>query len=721
MHLRLPIQALAALSLLLAGCDSGDPSVSRVNSFGDGTESDIRDEGSGLRCKSTQNLDDNQLLVSVQTPSSSPEADPDRGLANTTDASLRVESTRESTSYEFSTRTAGEDLVLTFPDGIPDDVDVVISASIGGDDYRAPIASSCDHVFVNPFSERLVEEVVEELSDAEIESINDCTTSVCPYLLRWEPLVDQVQTFEVDAQTLPERADFEAFLERSRELLTREPADFVSNDDGQINLAFNTVQYGVSLNQDLEDNNGAFWATHTIDRGENTANDGTSFAYPLLTLSGINLSTDDEDFTDEFLNFDFSAAQIDVPYERNSADFSQLDSVFSSYSTNSNRLYRQPNDNLISLRRLLQTVDDSNDGRTVGWTPNPHLFEAGVSGDDTEDPDALLSGYFHGARGIQLSGSSGDGFEREQLLEEQAIAGIELNLAEWESDQSFSADDDYWFAGFEIKADGVNDFEFARASIGEWEAVDERGGTESIETGAMWELDGNGEVLTSTDDSISSPYEGFDLREANREQSSNDQGEFLGNLHLNYGNANQEGKGEARSGDIPNGAASPDSNWLAFSSRSQPFDNDNAGDILRVARAQSSSAASPDTSTPYRLSGFSVEVTGDGEHRLIQREQSCATFGSSSAEFQLDGHRTQYTIDTDEFRIADSQQLSASGCTNSDAGGLFEIGGCSNGPDFEARGYATDEGDTLVMITRTDQSVGFLLGFRDDSVEGCSG
>lgn len=218
----------------------------------------------------------------------------------------------------------------------------------------------------------------------------------------------------------------------------------------------------MSLTHDRADN-GAFWASHTIDRGQSTANGSTSFAYPLLTLNGINLSAEDD--------------------------------VFSSYSTNSNRLYRRGNDNLMSLRRLLQTVDNSSDG-----------------------------------------------LERDQLLEEQAISGIEMDLAEWASGQSFSADDNYWFAGFELKASGVNNFAFARASLGEWSSIGNNG------TG----------------------------------------------------------------------------------SRSVPPDADGAGDILRIARTKAESST-PDETTPYRLKGFSVD-----------------------------------------------------------------------------------------MITRTDQSVGFLLGFRDDNAEGCS-
>ena len=716
MHARLLLPTLTALSIALMGCESGDPSVSRINSFGDGTESDIRNDGSGLRCKNTRNLDDNQLLVSVQTPGDTPDAEPDRGLTNTTDATLRVESTRDGTRYEFNSRTAGEDLVLTFPDGIPDGVEVIITASVGGDRYRAPIASSCGHAFVNPFSERLVETIVTDLSDGEIASINDCTTSDCPYLLRWEPLVDQVQTFEINAATLPDRADFAAFLERSRELLTQTPANFVSNDNGQINLAFNTVQFGVSLTHNRSDNT-AFWASHTIDRGQSTANGGTGFAYPLLTLNGINLSTGDDAFTDDFLNFDFSAARIDVPFERNSGTASPLDSVFSSYSTNSNRLYRRTNNNLMSLRRLLQTVDDTSDGRTVGWAPNPHLFEAGVSGPeagesrfDAEDPRALLGGYFHGARGIELTGNSGDGFERDQVLEEQAIAGIELDLAEWAPSQSFTADDNYWFAGFELKAGNANSFGLARASLGAWDNMAVNGsGTENVPAdGAVWELHSNGTVSDTTDPT---PYGGFQINESAQKQSANDTGDFLGNLYLNYDNANLEG-----GNDVPNGAASPDGYWLAFSGRSQSADDD-AGDILRLARTRNVSP-SPVSGTPYRLKGFSIEVSGNGKHRLTQRASACMTLDAGNADIRLEGHRTQYSTDSGEYRIADAEQSSTS-CTYSQ-NNLFSIDSCSSS-HFQARGYAADGGDTLVMITRTDQSVGFLLGFKDDSAEGCSG
>ncbi len=365
----------------------------------------------------------------------------------------------------------------------------------------------------------------------------------------------------------------------------------------------------------------------------------------------------------------------------------------------------------MSLRRLLQTVDDTSDGRTVGWAPNPHVFEAAVSGSETEDPRALLSGYFHGARGIELTGSSSGGFSREAVLEEQATAGIELDLAEWPSGQEFSPDADYWFAGFELKAGDVGGFGFARASLGEWNNITGNGiGTEDIPTngaGTVWTLNASGSISDTTDPT---PYGGFQIDESTRQQSANDTGEFLGNLYLNYDNANLEG-----GGNIPNGAASPDSYWLAFSGRSQPADDD-AGDILRLARTKDASP-SPVSDTPYRLKGFSIEVTGTGEHRLAQREGACLTFDAGDAEMNLEGHRTQYRSDSGEFRIANAEQSSSS-CSH-DQNDPFTID-CTN-PDFEARGYAADGGDTLVMITRTDQSVGFLLGFRDDSAEGCSG
>ncbi|WP_077530657.1 hypothetical protein [Vreelandella utahensis] len=700
MHARLSYIFPATLALFLAACGSGDPSVSDENSFDIGEAPDFRDEGSGLRCQSTRNLEDNQLLVSVQTPSNSPDAEQGSGLSTTTSADLSLIEVESPWSQSLSTETVGDDFVVTFEDGVPRRIDLAIEASVAGSTYRAPVASECGHVFVNPFSDVLVDEVIEGLDDDGISDINSCNDVACTYDLVWKPLADRVQSFEIDVtdgqSALKDRADFMAFLEQAKTLLTKEAATLSSGDSEDVAPGYNAVQYGISLNAG---ESSGFWATHTIDRGVSNAN-GAAYTYPSYSIGNLPLSE---------LGFDLALGTVDIPKTRRSFD-STLDDAFRSYSTQANQLFAPQDDEsgqsnlLSSLRPVLQTVSDE-DARTIGWAPNPHVYRAGAVRETDEPPQAILSSYFHAARGWELSGTDDTGYEREGVLEQQAISTIELNLSEWSGEESFSPDSstaDYRFAGFELKPVSKGGIDVAQASLGTWDF-----------TGSGQDNDENAATSWKLENSNTPSYSGFEMTPVLQLETPDDSNpEFTGNVFINFAGKNQQGN--ATEG-IPNGAVSADERWIATSSR-PTSSNTAGGSLLRIAYKQENSDEIPQSGAPiYKVQGFSI----DDSNGLTQHENACLRLDSSDADYSFSGHRTEYTPNTDDFSVAQSEKESGSGCPvveNSD--GSFTIEDCGT-DSRQFQGFVADSGKTLVMITKSNESVGFLLGFRNDSAEGC--
>ncbi|PAU78693.1 hypothetical protein CK501_13480 [Halovibrio salipaludis] len=699
MRTRLFYPLLTLSALALTACGSGDPSVSDENSFDIGTPPDFRDGGSGLRCQGTSNLEDNQLLVSVQTPSNSPDAEKGSGLSTTTSADLSLVEVGSSWSQSLSTENVGEEFVVTFEDGVPRRIDLAIEASVAGSTYKAPVASECGHVFVNPFSDVLIDEVIQDLDDSAISEINSCNDVACTYDLVWQPVADRVQSFEIDVtegqSALRDRADFMAFLRQAETLLTQEAATLSSGENEDIAPGYNAVQYGISLNSG--DNTG-FWATHTLDRGVSEAN-GTAYTYPRYSIGNLPLSE---------LGFDLALGTVDIPLRRRSFH-STLDDAFRSYSTQANQLFAPQDDNgtqnnmLSSLRPILQTVSDEGT-RTIGWAPNPHVYRAGALRDSNAPPQAMLSSYFLAARGWELSGTADTGYEREAILEQQAIASVELNLAEWDDGNEFSSNSEYQFAGFELKPAQSGSDKAARASIGDWQ-MGGNTGTENVDPGDTWSV-GNGSMPE---------YADFDLESVTPKDTPNSNIDaFQGQLFLNYEKASQEGNSETDR--IPNAAVSANERWIAASSRPAST-NSHGGSLLRIAYKQDDSDTLPSGSSTYQVQGFSISSAD----ALTQHENACLQLGSSSADYSFSGHRTSYESSSGNFTVAKQQLNSKNSCdlATDDGGETFSINNCTT-DGLQIEGFAADNGNTLVMITRkSNESVGFLLGFRDDSAEGC--
>ncbi|XOZ34904.1 hypothetical protein ACMDCT_06655 [Halomonadaceae bacterium KBTZ08] len=684
---------LTIISLALTACGSGDPSVSDENSFDISDPPDFQDEGSGLQCKSTRNLEDNQLLVSVQTPTSGPGAQKGSSLSNTTQADLRLVEIGGPRSKPLSSETTDDSLIVTFENGVPRGIDLAIKASVDGRTMRAPVASECGHVFVTPMSEVLIEEVVSDLSTSRINAINSCNQVACTYDLLWQPVADRVHAFEIDVSggesALRERADFMAFLDHTETLLGQKAASLTSDKNDPIAPSYNTVQYGVSLNAGAS----GFWATHTLDRGVSRAN-GTAYTYPHYSIGDIPLPQ---------LGIELSLGTVDIPRKRRSFD-SPLDDAFRSYSTQANQLFT-PRDAenggsmmLSSLRPVLQTISHEHP-QTIGWAPNPHVYRAGAHRAEGKPPQAMLSSYFHAARGWGLSGSEDSGYERETIREEQAIATIELNLSEWDDASAFRSSSTYRFAGFELKPGQAGSVALANASLGSWNLKGNRG-TETQAT--TWSLHGKPSPSSG----------GFALNPVRPKETPDEVPEaFRGHLSLNYDAANQERN--SATDPIPNAAVSADERWISASSRPAST-NSRGGSLFRVAYKPGASDELPSGTPTYRVQGFSISEANS----LTQHDHACLQLGTT-ADFNASSHTTGYDQGSDTLSIAQRDERSESNCPLTEHNdGTFNIDCGSTGLDFN--GFAADGGDTLIMITRTDQSIGFLLGFRDDGAAGCS-
>lgn len=692
---------LATISLALTACGSGDPSVSDENSFDISDPPEFRNEGSGLQCKSTRNLEDNQLLVSIQTPSNGPDAEKGSSLSNTTQGELRLIEIGGPLSSTLNTETADDSLIVTFEDSVPRGIDLAIEASVDGKTLRAPIASECGHVFVNPMSEVLVEEVVSDLSASRINAINSCNQVACTYDLLWQPVADRVHAFEIDVaegeSALRKRADFMAFLEHTETLLAQKAAPLTSNDDNNddgdnndpIAPSYNTVQFGVSLNA----GNSGFWAPHTLDRGVSRAN-GTAYTYPHYAIGNIPLPQ---------LGIDLALGTVDIPRKRRSFS-APTDDAFRSYSTQANQLFA-PRDAesggammLSSLRPILQTISHES-SQTIGWAPNPHVYRAGAHRAEGKPPQAMLSSYFHAARGWVLSGSEESDYERETILEEQAIANVEINLSQWDDTSAFRSTSKYRFAGVELKPGQSGSLALANASLGSWNLEGNKG-TET--QGTTWALNGH-----------SSPTSGgFELTPIRPQKTPDDAPEpFKGHLFLNYDAANQQGN--SATDPIPNAAVSADERWIGASSRPAST-NSGGGSLFRVAYKADDSDRLPSGTPTYKVQGFSIGKT----KTLTQHDSACLQIGTT-ADFNASSHTTRYDQGTADLSIANRDEVTETNCPLTEHNdGTFSINCGSTGLDFN--GFAAHGGDTLVMITRTDQSIGFLLGFRDDSAGGCS-
>ena len=754
MRLRDPIQPARAAALALAlaagtllpGCDStsGGSSIP-ANNDGfperDATDSSFNDSGAGGG-NNDGGLDGNQLRVSVQVPAELAEGEPGRrNLLTTTDASLRVTrvdaNLREQATLDPDIDTVNDDFILTFDDrsSAPSDVDLIVSATVNGQTFSAPLAAGSKHIQLNPFTDFLVSRVIgDRLEAGDINDIKSCEATLCPEGLIWSPLVDQVQNFEIDIpadrtsprqarEFLDSRADFAGFVEQATSALIL-GQERISSFEGETETAttfFNTVYFGASLNRDRPGST-PFWASRTITRGESTNSAGTGFAFPNLTLTS---------FAIDLLDISVTSLALDVPYIRDSAGRSQLDGSTNTHSTSPGSAFIRDGKTLIASRPLFQSITNRND-TTIGWAPDPHFLAGYLPGDpDAPEafPGAVLASYFQAGKTLELSRRGNDGFDRETTLEDQATANLELSFPEWEENDGseFNPPNDgsYNMVGFELIPAFDGSGPSVRATFGRWD-VSARTPARSVEdtTGAdsiVWELGSSG---VNDGSGNNNPYEGgADLELLPVRNSTQDSPGFRGHLLYNHDSVGIRDTNvpDEQGGPIPNAALTPDSRWIALSAATTGNTN-GTGDLVRIAHAPSVDDR-VEAGDEYRIVGFEVTVNGD-EERLRQLNGSCLQAGGDSAGTQLFergievAHNRGIMNSYQPARRFDKEPVTLGAIPES--GNRFAIVEANaSGDPTELRGYVADNGDTLVMVKKTGPSLGILLGFREDEPEGC--
>ncbi|TDT43222.1 hypothetical protein DES49_1036 [Halospina denitrificans] len=724
------LMAVITASALLTGClESASESASNVNSFpqGDGTGSGFSESTTGS-VTNESNLDRNQVRVSVQVPEGIADGEGGRrNLLTTTNADLSVTRVDENlqTVDDLNPRIKTEDnaFIITFRDRsqVPSDIDLIVTATVGSNTYQAPLAAGSRHVRLNPFTDYLVHRVIDdELSQTDINNLKTCSENLCPQALVWSPLVDQVQNFEIDIPSnssagqarsfLDERADFADFVAQATQALTLDQ-DRIGSLEGVATstTSFNTVYFGTSLNLDRTENT-PFWATRTISRGESVSNNGVGFAYPSLTLTS---------FAVELLDLNITSLASDVPYIRNSAGFSDLDGITNSHSTSPGPAFIRDGQSLIASRPVFQSITRQGD-RTTGWAPDPHYLAGYLLG-ETNDPEALLSSYFHAGKTLSLTATGDEQFDRDKTLEEQATSALEINLPQWgDSDgTSLNPHPDYNLIGFElIPADGGGSPAMVRATLGAWNSIfgdDERitaNEDTSVSDGVVWELTNNAPVGTNTG---TAPYDeaGFDINAIDIQFSSDGDPAFKGHVFYNHDTVEIQEAGLGK----PNGSISPDHRWMAFSARSGS--GTDTGDFIRIAHHHDGED-SITFGDAYRLVGYDITLNND-EEQLEQLNGSCLVAGGSNTLLVERGLRVSHTpsntgsyTSPEAFENPDLELDSIE-----PQAGRFTIADSDTDPNTVIKGFIADEGNTLVMLKKTEQSLGIMLGFREDEPAGC--
>lgn len=726
---RMALMAVITAAPLLTGClETAGGSASDENSFpqGDGTGAGFSESSSGS-VSNESNLEQNQVRVSVQVPEGIAEGESGRrNLLSTTAATLNVirvnENLQTVDTLEPSIKTEANSFVLTFQDRdqVPSDIDLIVNATVGSNTYQAPLAAGSRHVRLNPFTDYLVNRVLgDELNSDDIADLKGCNQNLCPQALVWSPLVDQVQNFEIDIPSnsspgqarrfLGDRADFADFVSQATQALKLDQ-DRIGSLEGEIDTnttSFNTVYFGTSLNLQRPDNI-PFWATRTISRGESVNSAGAGFAYPGLTLTSFKL---------ELLDLSVTSLASDVPYLRNSAGFSDLDGDTNTHATSPGPAFIRDGQSLIASRPVFQSITRQDD-RITGWAPDPH-FLAGYLLGEKNDPEALLSSYFHAGKTLSLTATGDEQFDRDETLEEQATSALEINLPQWDEADSGTPDPEpaYNLIGFELIPSADGSLSKARATLGEWQNTGsgtplrfEEDTSASVSNAVVWEL------TSSAVAGASNPYEGgSDVSPIDIQLSTDEDPAFRGHIFYNHDSVQIQEAGLGK----PNGATSPDNRWMAFSARSGSTPS-GTGDFVRIAHHHESDDTIDPTSA-YRLVGFDVTLDGDQE-RLAQLNGSCLEAGSSSSLLVEEGLEVTRTVSTagsytaPETLPTETLELTA---ISPDSEGRFTIEDPENTHDTILKGFIADGGSTLVMLKKTEQSLGILLGFREDNPAGC--
>ncbi|MDX1589246.1 MAG: hypothetical protein R3296_09920 [Oleiphilaceae bacterium] len=719
------------LILTQSGCrnDELDEVTERPNSFSGSQHNPdrFRDQGTGLG--GGGDLAVNEVRVRLQRPSGDSRAD-HRGLAEAEDFSLRVLRVGPGLAPLETLHPArerdGNSVILRFPEGspVPMDINLIVEAWSGGQAYRAPLATDNRLVRVNPFSDYLVRKGVAPLSGGEISELNSCRRTLCPLELIWPSLATQVQAFNIDLsghespeqalEQLSQRADFDGFVSRSVALLRLDPSAISSLDEAvdSENFRFNSQFFAMDLNEHRgEAGDGGLWVSRSSVRSSTRNSAGTGFSHPTLSLASFRLDLLDLSITTIGSVIPFRSRALDqdlqFPGER----------PVNEHATVPRSAFSRNGHFLSGGRPLFQTV--RSDGTVpMGRTLDPYLLDGRIIGEQST-PQALLSGHFHAGRGIALSRNSRGELERDQLREVLHSAALQVHLRQ-SPDGDFSLGrlhPRYNLLGFRVRLGSGETPIQVESQIGAWSDLS---GGETLRAGRQSSgnirrlqrhgdgtvsLDpGNEETLTRT----------IDIRpiEQLRDDLGEGSGDYRGHLFLRSSARNHGDPGQ----DGPNGAASPNGDWLAFTPVS-----DDGSHALWLATAPPQGLNS--LRGLYQLQGFAMAMS-EKSNRLKAFSGACLELGDSGGPARLHPAGLQVHHDIARRRVAPPAALPRStrsgGITGPDEQGLVQIRLEGEAPSQPLRleGFAAPGGEALILRLEEGHSLGPVLALRDPDCQG---
>lgn len=725
---------LVAVLLLLVGCsdDALDGVTSKPNSFAGSTShlDRFQDQGTGLG--GGGNLATNELRVRLQLPSANGsdsglnhESADHRGLVNVEDFSLRVLRvgpglTPLETLHPARERD-GSSVILQFPEGSlpPMDIDLIVEAWADGQRYRAPLATDNRLVRVNPFSEYLVQKGLATLNGSEIRALNDCHQSLCPLELVWPSLATQVQAFNITLagshdpqsalETLSRRGDFTGFVARSMAWLRLSPTAISSLDQAvdSGNFRFNSLLFAMDLNQRHGDaGDGGLWVSRSSVRASASNDAGTGFSHPALTLASFRLDLLDLNITTLGSVIPFRSRALDQDLQ------SPRSRPVNEHATVPRNAFSRHDHFLTGGRPVFQTVRRDN-GAPTGRALDPYLLDGRLVGSGSA-PEALLSSHFHSGAAVALKENSRGDMTRGPLQETLHSAVLQVHLRQSPAgDFSLSRlSPRYNLLGFRVRL-GSGDIPLqVESQLGEWSGLSGGdplvAGRQTSRNIRRLQRHTKGHVSHDT-----GPEEGLErnidiqrlahLRDERGTGSQDYRGQlFLRNSARNHGEAEQDG---------PNGAASPNGDWLAFT----PVSNDGSYALwLAVAPPEGLNSLYG----RYQLQGFAMAMT-DESNQLQSFQGACLELGDPGGPAELLAQGLSVHHDIPRRRVFPPRALPERTLSGSiegpDAQGRLQIRLNEEGREDSLllEGFAAPGGEALILRLEGENRLGPVLALHD--------
>ncbi|TVP57495.1 MAG: hypothetical protein EA349_06480 [Halomonadaceae bacterium] len=716
---------LLILLLVITGCRP-ESTASTTNSFANiqSNPDGVRDGGTGM--EGSGGLASNELRVRVQVPASSAAEGDHQGLVNARNYSLQVH--RVGTGLTLLETLApqqkrdSDTTLLRFPDrtSVPVDINLVIEARVNGETYWSPLAADNRQVRVNPFSDYLVRRELANLSANDIIELNRCQQTLCPLELIWPSVVSQVQLFNItlppgSSQTsaqaaLSQRGDFTGFVQRAINLLRLSPASinsFAPDSTEAEAFTFNSVFFGVDLNQLRGDGgNSGLWVARSGVRATRSNDDGTGFNNPNLSLASIRL---------ELFDLNITTLGSTIPFQSRGLqqDFgSPAQRPVNEHASVPRSTFSRDARFLSGTRPMYQTVRQQQ-GMTLGRTMDPFLLDARMVGGE-QSPEVLLAGFFHGGSAVALGENSRGELVRQQVQEDLNSAALKINLRQNSSDEEFSLSrlhDSYNLMGFRLRLGSGDMPVLMEAELGHWSIGSGSNlvpGTHSSDDVMLLQRSTTNEVsFSNAQRNIS-----IDIFNMSQIRDDSDPGQFRGHLFLNgsdrdYGIRDQVG---------PNGAASPNGDWLAFT----PVSNDGSYALQLAVKPPDNL---PDLVGSYQLQGFSLAMD-DEDNRLRAFQGACLEIGDPNiAELHYQGVEVHHNLANRQVRRA--RNLPSSRLTGSisgpDSQGRLRITlpTGEDTPDLVLEGFTAPDGEALILRKHHGQSLGPVFALKESLERPC--